>query len=73
MMKSTCPSLTNDMPGNAGFYAFDKKHIPVNVKYKPKEKYEKRVLVWFTVSTKGISRRFICSKKGPLTFILKNI
>ena len=57
----------NEMPRNTGFHAFDKKHIPVNVKYKPKGKYERKVLVRLAVSAKAISRPFICSTKGPAT------
>ena len=56
---------SNDMQTNNGFYVFDKKHTPVNVEYKSKEKYEKKVLVWLAVSAKGISRPFICTTKGP--------
>ena len=53
------------MPVNTGFYPFDKKHTPVNVKYKPKKKYEKKVLVWLDILAKGISRSFICTTKSP--------
>jgi len=53
------------MPQNNGFYTFDKQYAPDNVKYKPKEKYEKKVLVWLALSAKGISTPFIGTTKGP--------
>ncbi|CAF4988857.1 unnamed protein product, partial [Rotaria sp. Silwood1] len=55
----------DDMPQNTGFYSFDKEHVPDNVKYKTKEKYSKKVLVWLSLSAKGISKPFIGTAKGP--------
>ena len=55
----------NDMPRNTGFYTSDKEHAPDKVKYKPKEKYEKKILIWLALSAKGISQPFIGTTKGP--------
>ncbi|CAF2619642.1 unnamed protein product [Rotaria sp. Silwood2] len=55
----------NNMPQNTGFYSFDKKHAPDHVKYKTKEKYPKKVLVWLALSAKGFSKPFIGTAKGP--------
>lgn len=55
----------NDMPQNTGFYTFDKEHASDYVKFKPKEKYEKKILVWLALSAKGISTPFIGTTKGP--------
>ena len=55
----------DDMPQNVGFYAFDKEHAPDSVKYKTKEKYPKRVLVWLALSAKGILTSSIGTTKGP--------
>ena len=63
-MKSTFPSPTMICQEILVFMHLIKKHTPINVKYKPKEKYEKKVLVWLAVSAKDISKHFICSTKG---------
>jgi transposase len=55
----------DDMPQNVGFYSFDKEHAPDNVKYKTKEKYPKKVLVWLAISAKGTSTPYIGNTKGP--------
>ncbi|CAF3544917.1 unnamed protein product [Rotaria socialis] len=55
----------DDMPQNVGFYAFGKEDVPDNVKFKTKEKYPKKVLVWLALSAKGISTPYIGSTKGP--------
>ncbi len=55
----------NDMPQNTGFYTSDKEHTPDHVKYKQKEKYEKKILVWLALSAKGISTPFIGTTKDP--------
>ncbi|CAF1461599.1 unnamed protein product [Rotaria magnacalcarata] len=55
----------DDMPQNVGFYAFGKEDVPDNVKFKSKEKYPKKVLVWLALSAKGISTPYIGSTKGP--------
>ena len=44
---------------NVGFYSDDAKNAPKNVKYKRKSKFEKKILVWITISPRGISKPFI--------------
>ncbi|CAF3737448.1 unnamed protein product [Rotaria socialis] len=53
------------MPQNGGFYAFDKEDVPDSVKYKTKEKYPKKFLVWLALPAKGISKPYIGGTKGP--------
>ena len=58
-------TFSNDeMPQHVGFHAFDKEHASDKVKYKIKEKYLKKVLVWLALSSKGISILFIGTAKG---------
>ncbi|CAF0962944.1 unnamed protein product [Rotaria magnacalcarata] len=54
-----------EMPGNAGFYSSDKEKTPPDVKYKSKQKFEPKILVWLTLSSKGISTPYIGRTKGP--------
>lgn len=59
-------TFTNDnMPGNDGFYTNDKNDVPESVKFKCKLKFEKKVLVWATISEKGISELVIRDSSGP--------
>ncbi|CAF3418060.1 unnamed protein product [Rotaria socialis] len=53
------------MPQNGGFYAFDKEDVPDSVKYKTKEKYPKKILVWLALPAKGISKPYTGGTKGP--------
>ncbi|CAF2010727.1 unnamed protein product [Rotaria magnacalcarata] len=55
----------DDMSQNVGFYAFDKEDVPDSVKYKTKEKYPKKVLVWLALSVKGISKSYIDRTRCP--------
>ncbi|CAF3910602.1 unnamed protein product, partial [Rotaria magnacalcarata] len=54
----------DDMPQNVGFYAFDKEDVPDSVKYKAKEKYPNKVLVWLAFSVKSISKSCITGTKA---------
>lgn len=54
-----------DMPGNAGFYSSDKENASPDVKYKSKQKFEPKILVWLALSSKGISAPYIGTTKGP--------
>ena len=40
--------------GNRNFYTSDISATPANVKYRPKAKYEQKLLVWVCFSAKGI-------------------
>lgn len=54
-----------EMPGNAGFYTSNIAAAPDNVRFKSKEKFAPKVLVWLALSEKGISEPFIGKTKGP--------
>lgn len=55
----------DNMPANAGFYTSNEKESPENVKFKATLKFPKKILVWLTVSSKGISQPFIGKCGGP--------
>lgn len=55
----------DDMPGNAGFYTSDKENTPSDVKYKYKQKFAPKILVWLALSSKGISEPYMGTTKGP--------
>ena len=54
-----------ETPGNAGFYSSNKENTPDDVKFKSKQKFEPKILVWMSLSSKGISTPFIGTTKGP--------
>ncbi len=47
--------------GNDAYYTSDPKSTPATVKYRPRKKFESKCLVWIALSSKGISKPFICS------------
>ncbi|CAF2052575.1 unnamed protein product [Rotaria magnacalcarata] len=55
----------DNMPGNAGFYSSNTANTPWNVKFKSKQKFEPKVLVWLALSSKGISVPYIGTTHGP--------
>jgi transposase len=55
----------DEMPGNAGFYSSDKRHTPTDVKFKSKQKFAPKILVWLALASKGISAPYIGTTKGP--------
>jgi len=63
-MKSITFSV-DDMPGNSGFYSTNKEGTPPDVKYKFKQKFAPKILVWLALSSKGISAPYIGPTKGP--------
>lgn len=54
-----------NMPSNAGFYTADVQGAPTDVKFKSKEKFAPKILVWLAVSSKGISTPYVRTTKGP--------
>ena len=54
-----------ETPGNAGFYYSNKESTPDDVKFKFRQKFEPKILVWLSLSSKGISTPFIGTTKGP--------
>jgi hypothetical protein len=55
----------DDIPGNAGFYTSNKENTPPGVKYKCKQKFAPKILVWLALSSKGISTPYIGTTKVP--------
>jgi len=59
-------TFTNDsMPQNSGFYTDNARSCPNNVKYKGKNKFPKKILVWIAISEHGLPEpliRFSTSK-----------
>ncbi|CAF3924967.1 unnamed protein product [Rotaria sp. Silwood1] len=53
------------MPGNAGFYSSNKAAAPPDVKFRSKQKFATKILVWLALSSKCISAPYIGSMKGP--------
>ena len=51
--------------GNADFYSSNRENTPDDVKFKSKQKFESKILVWLGLSSKGISTPFIGTTKGP--------
>ena len=47
-----------------GFYSANKANSPIDVKFRSKKKFEWKVLIWLTLSDKGISQPFISTSKG---------
>ena len=47
------------------FILLTKKTPPDDVKFKSKQKFEPKILVWLSLSSKGISTPFIGTTKGP--------
>lgn len=49
----------SDKNANSGFWTRDIDKAPSNVKFKTKQKFEKKLLVWIAISPRGISHPFI--------------
>ena len=47
------------MPQNSGFYTDNARSCPKNVKYKGKNKFPKKILVWIAISEHGLSEPLI--------------
>ena len=54
--------LGGNMPANAGFYSSNKTNTPNDVKFKQKQKFEYKVLVWLALS-RGVSQPYIGTTK----------
>ena len=48
----------NSLPENSGFYTMNVDTAPSTVKFKTKEKYPKRLLLWIAISKDGISKPY---------------
>ena len=78
----------DNMPKNCGFYTDNRKSTPNSVKYKGKDKYPKKILVWIAISDFGMCSPVVrvtkseainqyiylreCLQKKLLPFIKKN-
>lgn len=56
---------SDETPGNSGFYTTNIRDTPNNVKFKGKEKYPKKMLVWLAISERGISEPYIRPVRSP--------
>ena len=54
----------SEMPRNAGFYAGPGGDVAENIKFKPKAKFQKRVMVWLAISPRGISKTDFSESHG---------
>ena len=55
---------SEETSGNASFYSSNRENTPDNVKFKSKQKFEPKILVSLSLSSKGISTPFIGTTKG---------
>ena len=53
-----------DVPANAGFYTGPDGDVPDNVRFRPKGKYPRKLLVWVAISAKGVSKPIICPSRA---------
>lgn len=51
-----------NIPGNDGFYSSDRSSTSCEIKYKSKEKFPPKIMVWIAISEKGKSQAFIAKK-----------
>lgn len=54
----------DEMPGNTGYYTDNKETVPDYVRFKGKEKYPTKILVWLAISEHGISKPLIRKVKS---------
>jgi transposase len=55
-----------DQPGNEGYYTTNKAEVSVDVKYKRKQKYASKILIWLAISPKGHSEVFFAKNKNAM-------
>ena len=56
----------DEMSGSSFFYTQDKENTPPSVKFKPKKKFPKKLLMWITISERGHSEPFFLPKHGNI-------
>lgn len=54
----------HDIPKNTGIYTDNIEECPDEVRFKPVEKFPKKVLVWVAMSSRGLSDSFITKSKA---------
>ena len=57
--ESYFPLKHDEMPGNDGFYSDNKKNTPFSVKYKTKQKFALKVIIWLAISKRGHSDVYV--------------
>ena len=57
----------NNMPGNVGYYTDNKQACPESVRFASETKYPPKILVWISISERGLSRPpFRCQKSAAI-------
>ena len=56
-------TLSGDVSGNSRYYSSDPSSAPTNIKFKQKQKYEPRLLVWIAISCRVVSSPYIHRSK----------
>ena len=56
----------DNMPANPGFFSSNKTNTPNNVKFKQKQNFESKLLVWLALSSEGVSQPYIGTKKNKV-------
>ena len=64
--ESYFPFKHDQIPGNVGFYTMNKENTPPIIKYSPKTKFPKKMLVWIAISESGHSRPFFVPSRGSI-------
>ena len=57
--ESYFPLKHDEMPGNDGFYSDNKNNTPFSVKYKTKQKFALKVMIWLAISERGHSDVYV--------------
>ena len=55
-----------DQPGNQGYYAKNKEQVDIDIKYKRKQKFSPKILIWLAISPKGHSEIFFAKNKQAI-------
>jgi hypothetical protein len=64
--ESYFPFKSDSIPGNDHFYTTDYSSAPKEVKYRRREKFPKRLLVWLAISPNGCSEPFFMMSGGAM-------
>ena len=64
--ESYFPLTGHNIPGNDGYYASDKSSVATEVKYRSKEKYPPKVMVWIAISECGSSVPYFNIRRGTM-------
>ena len=56
----------SEMPANSGFYTGPGGDVPINVRYRSKEKFPRKLLVWMGISPRGLSKPVILPSRANI-------